>query len=437
MRGLALGLAFACSAARGAPPAAPGPEVLEWLGRASQSPPAGSARAETEARVLRWLRRDRVRMIRLLARMVRQNSGSGNPRGIARVLGMMREELQPLGFDCRDVGESADGGPHLVCRREGAGRRVLLIGHADTIFESDHPFQDFQVEGTRARGPGVRDMKGGLVILVRALAALHAEGRLEGRPLTVIVNGDEETGSLSSRPLIEAAARESAVGLVYEGSSNGVLTTARGGLGQGHFEIQGVSAHIASRRFTADANQELAEKVLRVLHLNDTARGVHVNVAPIQGGIKRNQVSGSATGSIDLRFPTPEDGERLLEQVREILSTAFVKNPAFGLETRTTFDVFLHRPPFEETPENRALAQVVLHAAREMGLERKTGASAGGSDQNLVAALGLPCLDSLGMSGKGAHTVNEQGDLESLVPAAQLSAVALLRLWSEDGAPGE
>ena len=406
--------------------------LIAWVRRAAAAPAENTLHARLERRLRTRIRRDQVRMVRLLSEMVRQNSGSENEAGITRVMEGLAKELEPLGFELTRHPRDEKGGPHLVAHHPGQGRRVLMVGHMDTIFEPDHHFQDFRVEGTSARGPGVRDMKGGLVIMLRALTALHAERQLRGHPITLVLNGDEETGSLSSRPLIEAEARRADIALVYEGSSGGVLTTSRGGLGQGHFEIQGVPAHIASRRWTADANQELAEKVLRILRLNDIPQGVHVNVAPMQGGIKRNQVSGSATGSVDLRFRTPGDGQRLLHEVQTILSTSYVTNPAYGLETRTTFDVFLHRPPFPETPRIRALAGLFLSVGSELGLELKTGTSAGGSDQNLVAAVGTPCLDSLGMWGKGSHTVHEQGDLDSLVPATQLSAVALLRLWRAD-----
>lgn len=404
----------------------------QWFQEARGAPEAGSPQAQLESRVLRRLKRDRIRMIRLLSGLVHQNSGSANGPGIGKVLDTLQAELEPLGFTFQRVPRDSKGGPHLVARREGRGRRVLLVGHADTIFEPDHVFQRLSIEGTLAKGPGVKDMKGGLVILCRALRALHAEGALEGRPVTVLFNGDEETGSLSSRTLIRELAGEADVGLVYEGSANGILTTSRGGLGQGHFVIEGTPAHIASRIFTADANQELAEKVVRILRLNDPSRGIHVNVAPIQGGIKRNQVSGRATGSIDLRFRTPEDGEYLLREVRTILSTSYVTNPAYDLRTRTRFDLFLHRPPFPETPEVRALAGLFLDLGEGLGLELKTGRSAGGSDQNLVSAAGIPCLDSLGIRGKAAHTVHEQAELESLVTRAQLSALALLRLWDRD-----
>jgi glutamate carboxypeptidase len=400
--------------------------------RAVQSPAPGSAQARIERRLKNRIRRDRIRMIRLLSGLVRQNSGSDNGPGIGHILNRLEAELAPLGFIFQHVARDVRGGPHLVARREGKGRRVLLVGHADTIFEPEHRFQSFQIEGTLAKGPGVKDMKGGLVVLCRALRALHKEGQLAGHPVTVLFNGDEETGSLSSRELIQKLAPEASLGLVYEGGSNGVLTTSRGGLGQGHFEIEGVPAHIASRVFTADANQELAEKLLRILRLNDPGRGIHVNVAPIQGGIKRNQVSGKATGSIDLRFRRAEDGERLLREVKQILSTSYVTNPAYNLRTRTTFDVFLHRPPFAETAEIRALADLFIGVGADLGLGLRTGSSAGGSDQNLVVAAGVPCLDSLGMRGKGAHTVEEQGEIDSLVPRTQLTALALLRLWIND-----
>lgn len=423
-------LAAALSGAAAAPPT---PAVRSWLERAA----GPLARRDEDGRLGRALdlldtRKDE--MVALLGDLVLQNSGSRNPAGITKVLDRIRAELAPMGFEMETVAATELGGPHLLARTEGAGRRVLMMGHVDTIFEADHPFQDFRVDGDIAYGPGVRDMKGGVVVMIHVLRALHEVGALAGRPVTLLFNGDEETGSLSSRPVIEREARRASLGLVFEGGTLNRITTSRGGLGQGRFEIRGVPVHIASRPFSVDANQELAEKMTRLLALNDPARRIHVNVAPVQGGIKRNQVSGLATGEIDLRFRTSEDGEALAAKVREILSTSYVRNARLGKATETRFELLLHRPPFEEGPGVRALLGVYQAAGREFEMHLSGASSSGGSDQNLIAALGVPCLDSLGIRGSGAHTVREQGDLTSLVPAAKLTAVALHRLWRADRA---
>ncbi len=391
----------------------------------------GTRSDPVETRILALLSERYPGMIGLLSALVDQNSGSGNGPGIAAVLDRVETELAPLGLEVVRIPRDPAGGPHRVFRRAGKGPRLVLVGHADTIFESDHAFQSFRREEDTAIGPGVRDMKGGLVVLIHALRALEDAGALAGRAFSIVVNGDEETGSLSSRPVIEAEARGAMAGLVFEGNARGQLTTSRGGLGQGKFRISGMAAHIASRQVAVDANQELAEKMLRLLALNDPSRGVIVNVAPVAGGFKRNQVSDLATGELDLRFPTREAGDRLVREVEAILSTPWVRNPRLDRATRTEFELLLHRPPFPETQAIRQLAGIFQQAARDLGHPTGSAHSSGGSDQNLVAALGVPCIDSLGVTGSGAHTEYERAELPSLLSGAGIAALGMHRLWRE------
>lgn len=415
-------------------PARAGDDTREtWLRRAASGAGRSTLHDLLEDRARARLKAAEARMRADLRALVDQNSGSRNPAGIAAVLDMLEPRLAALGFTTERVGPDREGGPHLVARLAGRGRRYLMVGHVDTIFEPDHPFQRMTLEeGDVARGPGVRDMKGGVVVMLEVLEALAGIGRLRDRAVTVILNGDEETGSLSSRPLIEAAAREADVGLVFEGSYRNRLTTSRGGLGQCKFTIRGLATHIATRPYAVDANHELAQKMVRILALDDPDRGIHVNVAPVAGGLKRNQVSDVATGEIDLRYRTPEQGEELRRAVTAILETSYVTNPRLGRATSTEFRLLLHRPPFAETPEIAALAEVFQEAGRRVGRPLSRTSSAGGSDQNLIAAQGTPCLDSLGMEGTGAHTEKELGELGSLVPAAELAAVGMLRLFAAD-----
>lgn len=405
------------------------PPPLGWLQRAQDwvQTSTRSKELRSQAELLLVPRQKRAR--KFLVELVETNSGSRNRDGIRAVLEKVEKELSPLGFRSRWVPPTRERtGSHLVLTRGEAGPHLLMVGHVDTIFEPDHPYKDATQKGDFLHGPGVRDMKGGLVVLTETLHVLQKLDLLSKARFTLVFNGDEETGSLDSRPLLESLAKTADLGLVYEGNSGGSLTTRRGGLSQGKFQIQGHPSHIASRRWAVDANQELAEKMLKILALNDPDQGILVNVAPISGGVKRNQVSGSAQGEIDIRFPTVAQGDRLQAEIRKILETPMVKNRSTGRTTQTTYTLFSHRPPFDETPEILALATVFQTAASRIGFELKRGSSSGGSDQNILMAAGLPTLDSLGIWGIGAHTVRERASLSSLDRMATLSILALSAL---------
>jgi glutamate carboxypeptidase len=315
-----------------------------------------------------------------------------------------------------------------VARRKGErGQKVLLMGHLDTVFGPAHPFQSF--DRATGRGPGALDMKGGIAILVWALRALAAKGHLDGAQLTVILNADEELGSLDSRRIIEAEARRHDVGLVFEGSADNAMVRVRKGLGQLLLVVHGRGAHAGSAHADGlSAVRELALKAIEIEKLTDYAAGLTVNVGVFEGGDTRNTVPPSAEALIDIRYATPEQGEEAVRRIRAIADRSYTRNARLGVETRSELWVSLHRPPKLATPAFDDLLSRVRGIGAALNRDLGVADSGGGTDGSLSQAVGLPTLDSMGMVGTGAHSDREQADLSLLVWRAQLAAVTLYRL---------
>jgi len=207
---------------------------------AAQSAMVESALSTQEREMVSWVADQEDDMVALLERLTNINTGTLNKAGVAEVIGLLKTELLQLGFDSRtlagDVIEmpscpgseyTIDVADHLLATKDGEGKRLLMIGHVDTVFPVDSPFQTFSRDGDTAYGPGVSDMKGGLVVMLYALKALNHFGELEGKAISILLNSDEEIGSLSSRKYVEQQAALHDFGLVYESSGNNRLTRAK------------------------------------------------------------------------------------------------------------------------------------------------------------------------------------------------------------------
>jgi glutamate carboxypeptidase len=370
------------------------------------------------------------------------NTGTWNRTGVVAFAALLVEELRALGFHVK-VQEGPElhlpgqpsmlAGPIVIARHASSEEiespaRLLLIAHLDTVFEPDSPFQRFETDRNdpdRATGPGVIDMKGGLIVMLEALRALRDVGELDRAAITVLLDSDEETGSLGSRAVIEAEARDADYGLVFEPArQSGAMVGSRRGLGQFHVAVQGVAAHAGSAHEQGrSAIRELSEKVVRIEALTDYARGVTVNVGTFHGGSKRNIVPAEAESWIDVRFDDPEIGEEVKGAIEEIAGQTFVEG------TTTTVWGRLHRPPKPETEGVRALLEIHAGIARDLGVEMPPPeSSGGGTDGSLAAAQGLPTLDSLGAVGGAAHTEREFVRLSSLPERAVMAAILVRRL---------
>lgn len=394
---------------------------------------------EIEVKVRIDERRDE--MVRTLAAWVDVNTGSRNGPGLDAFARVLSEPLRELGFEVEILpGEAIDlpgrgraaTGPVVRARRPAGEQverplRLLLVGHFDTVFESDSPFQRFEIdenEPQRATGPGVADMKGGLVVMLEALRGLRAIGELDGADWTVLLNSDEEIGSLGSRALIEGEARRAELGFVFESAHHGAMIHSRRGLGQFHLVVKGVAAHAGSaHEHGRSAIHEMAAKILRIEALTDYERGLTLNVGTVGGGTKRNVVPEYAEVWIDLRYDSPALGE----EAREALEAATRDTVVEG--TESTLWGLLHRPPKLATLEVMALLAKHRSAAEALHIDLpEARGSGGGTDGSLMGAVGLTTLDSMGAVGGSAHTSREYVDLDSLPARASLAAVLLRRL---------
>ena len=398
----------------------------------------------SERELIDWLELREDEMASLLERLTNINSGSLNKRGLAEVASLFETELVSLGFatetlpgdlvdmpSCPGSNYDIDLADHLLAKKSGTGSRLLLMGHLDTVFRLDSTFQSYREDGDRVLGPGVSDMKGGLVVMLYALKALHAQGVLDDMAITVLLNSDEEMGSLSSRKYLEEQARIHDYGLVYESSGNNTLVRERKGLGQARFVVSGRASHAGGAHEQGrSAIKELAYKIVEIEKLTDYESGVTVNVGIVSGGVSRNTIAPCAEGLIDLRYPTPEQGEEAARQFENVFNQVY-SYPVDTGELSTNSWVNLHRPPKLATPASDQLLEKTRAIGRLLGQELGVIDSGGGTDGSLTQAVGLPTLDSLGIAGTGAHTIREEGRLSSLLERAQLSAVLISRLAAE------
>jgi glutamate carboxypeptidase len=373
----------------------------------------------------------RERAESLLRALVDEPSGSGHREGVARVVDRLARELADLGFQVELVRE--DGLPrHLVARLRGArapadARPALLVGHADTVFPlSDGRRFSVDEDGERLRGPGVADMKGGLVVALEALRLLGPGLRSGTAAVDVLVNGDEELGSPSSRDLVRSLARAARAALVYENCDDeeGVIVQ-RKGLGRARIDIAGRGAHagVAPEK-GASAVVEMARQVLEISRLDDPSRELGVVVGIARGGISRNTVPPSAEVEVDLRFRRLEDGEEALARIH-----AIARGPSHP-GTRASCEGECHRPPMGRPAGDLLERAAAIHEALAGRPLREVG-SGGGSDANLAAFEGTPTLDGLGVVGSEIHTRGEWCLRRSIQTRAALSAALIAGLFAE------
>ena len=408
---------------------------------AAQSAMVESALSTQEREIVSWVADQEDDMVALLERLTNINTGTLNKAGVAEVVGLLNTELLQLGFDSRtlagDVIEmpscpgseyTIDVADHLLATKSGEGKRMLMIGHVDTVFPVDSPFQTFSRDGDTAYGPGVSDMKGGLVVMLYALKELNHFGELEDKAISILLNSDEEIGSLSSRKYVEQQAALHDFGLVYESSGNNRLTRARKGLGQARFVVNGRASHAGgAHQQGRSAIKELAYKIVQIENMTDYESGVTVNVGVINGGEARNTIAPCAEALVDLRYPEPQQGLDAVKRWEEIFGSVY-SYPVDSGELSTNSWTSLHRPPKIPTEESDALLNKTIAIGRLLGQEFTVTDSGGGTDGSLTQAAGLPTLDSLGSDGTGAHSKREQGRISSLVERAQLSVVLIGRL---------
>lgn len=317
-------------------------------------------------------------------------------------------------------------GQHLVLSvRPEAPRRYLLTGHMDTVFGADHPFQNQRwLDAETLNGPGVADMKGGIAVILSALKMFEKSPSAARIGYDVMINSDEETGSLSSAPLIAKLAQNKAAAMTYEPSAlpDGTLAGARGGSGNYSAIITGRSAHAG--RNPQDGRNALvaaADLALRLKALESP--GISINPARIDGGSANNVVPDNAVLRFNIRPRDTADADRFAQALPGLIA---------AIEQAHEVSIHLHggitRPPKPLTPQAESLFELVRTCGAALGQPIRWQSSGGVCDGNNIAALGVPVVDTMGVRGGAIHSADEFLLVPSLAERAALSALVLHRL---------
>ena len=368
-------------------------------------------------------------MIQELEQLVNIDSGSYTKTGVDQIISRYEEIYTGLGFET-EIKVNEEQGNNLIARRAGElDGNWLFLAHVDTVFTEgtadSRPFK-LDKEADRAYGPGVCDMKSGVVILKNVLETLITSGT-ELPDLVVLLNGDEEIGSPTSRELIEAAGREATACFVLEpGRQDGSLVTARKGVGIYELIVSGQAAHAGSgHKAGVSAIEELAYKIPDVHKLTDYDQSITLNVGVIKGGERPNIVADNARAEIDLRIAKLEQVEKIEEQLKEIAAKEYLPG------AKTLLKGGLNRPPMEKSLESGRMFQVFKEVAQAAGIELEATTTGGASDGNFVSGLGVPTLDALGAVGGGNHSDQEYIELSTLVGRAKILAGGLTEMAQE------
>lgn len=380
----------------------------------------------SEAQITDWLASQRQAMIDLLRDVVNIDSGSYDKEGVDAVGARFERHFAEHGISSRRESHGTFGDAlHAEVAKPGSNEKpVLLMGHRDTVFgKGEAGRRPFTIKDGRAYGPGVADMKAGLVMNVFVATAFHKFGG-SPHPIKVLITSDEEIGSPSSRPVIEREGRAArAVFNSEPGRPTGnVVTSRKGGIFM-HMTVTGKAAH-SGANFAAgiSAIGELAHKIIQIHALTDLTKGITLNVGLISGGQSVNTTAPFAEGQIDMRYVDPKDRATVMAEIERIIATPYVPGTSAVLTIKGEF------VPVVQSEASKALFENYQAAAKQAGLTTLQGEFSGGcADSGFTAAVGTPTICGVGPVGGLAHTPEEYLELDSIVPRAQTLALAILR----------
>jgi glutamate carboxypeptidase len=420
------------------------------------STPVAAALSPAEQAMIRTVDAEQQRTITMLEKWVNQNSGTLNKAGVAAVRDMVAPEFRQLGFTTQWIDMSAVGrAGHLVARHVGSrrGKRLLLIGHLDTVFESDSPFQRWTSEDDKARGPGAGDDKGGDAVIIAALRAMKAAGTLQKANITVFLTGDEED---AGRPLaisrcdLVSEGKKADIALDFEDLAvedgpNGPMdmgSTARRSAGSWTLTVTGRSAHSAgvgagdygaiyeAARIIDEFRRELPEDKL-TYNVGLIGGGRTAQLDPdkirLQATGKTNIIAATAVARGDLRAISKDQIDRVEAKMR-----AIVARPLAGARAEIGFDEDIY-PPMAPTEGNRAILAKLNGVNRDMGLAEMGELDAskrGAGDISFVAA-DVSGLAGMGPASSGSHTASETVDVPTIFKQAKRAAILMSRLAKE------
>ncbi len=380
----------------------------------------------TEAQIKAWLDEQKPAMIELLRDVVNIDSGSYDKAGVDAVGARFERFFAEQGLlTKREPMERFGDAIHIRLDDALSNEKpILLLGHRDTVFsKGEAARRPFRIEDGRAYGPGVMDMKGGLVMNAFVLTAFKKFGG-NPAPLIGLITSDEEIASPACRPVIERVAREVRIVLNSEpGRANGNVVTGRKGGVFMRMTIEGKAAHSGGNfEKGISAIGELAHMVIAIHALTNLAKGTTLIVGTVRGGEAINMVAPLAEAEIDLRYVDPPERDIAMAAIERIVAAATVPGTVAKLHINGEF------VPLNPTASSEALFAHYQAAAKDVGLKVEGEFSGGCADSGFTAAMGCPTICAVGPVGGGAHTPEEYLEVETLVPRAQAMALSILRL---------
>ena len=361
-------------------------------------------------------------MLKMLGELVRLESPTEDPAAVNRCVTLLEGWIKASGGKSRRSRQKAAG--DLLMGRFGpvrsAAKPLMLLGHLDTVWPlGTLKKMPFRVGEGRAWGPGVLDMKAGVVMALSALSILQETGQLS-RPVMLLLNSDEETGSDHSRALTESLAKRCGAVFVLEPAQGvpGAYKTARKGVANYRLQVQGVAAHSGVDFAQGhSAVLELGRQIERASAFTNPARGITVNAGVVGGGTRSNVVPAEAWAEFDVRIAKAVDAQRIDRRFRTLRPV--------DRQCRLEVSGGLNRPPMERTSGTVTLFRRAATMAAGLGFQLQEAATGGGSDGNFTSALGIPTLDGMGAVGEGAHAQHESILLDALVPRTALLAAMI------------
>lgn len=381
-----------------------------------------------------WIQSQIPAFTQALEELVNLNTFTHNTSGVDQGMAKLEALAQSMGLRV----ERIHGRHCLIKAGGGAGMRVLLIAHMDTVHPPDGKFQRYEPqEDGFVRGPGIGDIKGGLLMGVWALHAMQ-----QFQPdcdVRLIVSADEEEGSptLKDWYLNGAGGAGCALGL-EPGFPQGNLTPtatlgvveARKGCGRIYFALRGKATHAGGAwQEGISAIEGMAQRIIKIHALTDLARGITTNVGLVKGGTAANTVADFCEAAVDFRFLTQADGEAVMQRIEQIINTPAVFNAHVSASEQVeTLDLTAYLPPLEKTPANQRLVKIVLEEAARLGQKVVPIMRGGGSDANYVSSGGVPAICGMGAPAEGIHTTHERTLLPLLFERLELLIATIYRL---------
>lgn len=372
-----------------------------------------------EKQIQEYIHANRQEMLDLLKRLVEIESYSGSKEGVNNIVHTLLPELEKIGLK-PEIIPGKEYGDHIYAHNDAAvSPRLLFMGHMDTVYPNGTGWP-FTIENGKAFGPGVLDMKGGIVILIYALKALQASGSMPFST-NILFNSDEEPGSHESRLLLPKYARNIDYAFVLEpAETGGLIVTERKGVGIFNLSVTGKAAHAGQEPEKGiNANRELAHQIIAIENLANPEEGTTVNAGWMQGGTAPYVISEQAEARIDVRVKTLEERERIEDEIDECAHVHHVKG--------TTINVSggFHRPPMVCLPGAKILIDSVRYASDVIRQEIGFSMSGAASDANNLVDMNIPTIDGMGPVGGRAHSRDEYIELESLFERTILLAITL------------